>query len=112
MAKIGLKIKLQTSTWRNSKRKLRKTSDALWDCLGADYPDAENFYSFFWANRSPGANGSGYSNPEFDKLFKVASILQDSPKRTSMYETMYKMAAEEVLDLWCPQTELCCTFMD
>ena len=64
---------------------------------GADYPDAENFLQLlFGPNRSPGANGSGYSNPEFDKLFKVASILQDSPKRTSMYETMYKMAAEEV----------------
>ena len=98
MAKIGLKIKLQTSTWPKFQEKITKRQVMLYGIAwGADYPDAENFLQLlFGPNRSPGANGSGYSNPEFDKLFKVASILQDSPKRTSMYETMYKMAAEEV----------------
>ena len=66
------------------------------ELLGVLITQMKTFYSFFGPNRSPGANGLGYSNPEFDKLFKVASVLQDSPKRTSMYETMYKMAAEEV----------------
>ena len=99
MAKIGIKIKLQTSTWHTKfQEKITKRQVMLYGIAwGADYPDAENFLQLlFGPNRSPGANGSGYSNPEFDKLFKVASVLQDSPKRTSMYETMYKMAAEEV----------------
>ena len=98
MAKIGLKIKLQTSTWPKFQEKITKRQVMLYGIAwGADYPDAENFLQLlFGPNRSPGANGSGYSNPEFDKMFKVASLLQDSPERTGLYEKMYRMAAEEV----------------
>ena len=98
MAQIGVKIKVITNPWPELQKKITNRNVDLYGIAwGADYPDAENFLQLlFGPNRSPGANGSGYSNPEFDKLFKVASILQDSPKRTSMYETMYKMAAEEV----------------
>ncbi|MEE2744703.1 MAG: ABC transporter substrate-binding protein [Bdellovibrionota bacterium] len=98
MSKIGLKIKLQTSTWPKFQEKITKRQVMLYGIAwGADYPDAENFLQLlFGPNRSPGANGSGYSNPEFDKMFKVASLLQDSPERTGLYEKMYRMAAEEV----------------
>ena len=64
---------------------------------GADYPDAENFLQLIYGpNRAPGANGSGYDNPEFNQLFASAAIMQDSPERTALYEKMNRMAAEEV----------------
>jgi ABC-type transport system substrate-binding protein len=64
---------------------------------GADYPDAENFLQLLYGpNRSPGANGSSYDNPVFNEKFKKASLMQDTPERTKLYEELYKMAAEEM----------------
>ena len=64
---------------------------------GADYPDAENFLLLLYGpNKAPGANSSNYSNPEFDQIFKRASLMQDSPERTALYEQLTKIAAEEV----------------
>ena len=64
---------------------------------GADYPDAENFLQLLYGpNRAPGANGSGYDNPEFNQLFKTASVMQDSPERTALYEKMNRIAAEQM----------------
>ena len=64
---------------------------------GADYPDAENFLQLLYGpNKSPGANGSGYNNEEFNQLYKSASVMQDSPQRTALYEKMNRIAAEQV----------------
>ena len=64
---------------------------------GADYPDAENFLGLLYCpNQSPGSNGANYCNPEFDKLYKQAVVLQDSPERTALYEKLNEMAAVEV----------------
>ena len=64
---------------------------------GADYPDAENFLQLLYGpNKSPGANGSGYDNGEFNQLYKTASIMQDGPERTALYEKMNRIASEQV----------------
>ena len=64
---------------------------------GADYPDAENFLQLLYGpNKAPGANGSGYDNPVFNRLFKISSTMQDSPERTALYEKMNRIAAEEI----------------
>ena len=63
---------------------------------GADYPDAENFLQLLYGpNKAPGANGSGYDNPEFNQLFSKAAVMQDSPERTALYEKLNRIAAEQ-----------------
>ena len=63
----------------------------------ADYPDAENFLQLIYGpNSSPGANGSNYNNPVFNKLYAKASIMEFSEKRTKLYKKLKVMAAEEV----------------
>lgn len=98
MAQIGIQVKVVPNPWPQLQSKITKRTVELYGIAwGADYPDAENFLQLLYGpNRAPGANGSGYDNPEFNRLFKVSSVMQDSPERTALYEKMYRMAAEEV----------------
>ncbi len=98
MADIGIKIRISTNTWPELVKKTNtKTAQMFGIAWGADYPDAENFFGLlFGPNESPGSNSSNYKNPTFDKIFAQASIMQDGPERTALYEQLYEMAGNEV----------------
>ena len=99
MAKIGIKIKISASPWPEFQAKLKKRGGQMFGLAwGADYPDAENFLQLFYGpNSSPGSNSTNYNNPEFNKQFETAVVMQDSPERTAMYEKLNKFLAEEVV---------------
>ncbi len=98
MAQIGITIKVVQNPWPELQKKiLNRTVMTYGIAWGADYPDAENFLQLLYGpNKSPGANGSGYNNEEFNQLYKSASVMQDSPQRTALYEKMNRIAAEQV----------------
>ncbi len=98
MAKIGVNIKIVQNTWPELQKKItNRTVMTYGIAWGADYPDAENFLQLLYGpNKAPGANGSGYDNPEFNRLFKIAAVMQDTPERTALYEKLTRIAAEEV----------------
>lgn len=98
MADIGIKIRISTNTWPELVKKTNtKTAQMFGIAWGADYPDAENFFGLLYGpNESPGSNSSNYKNPTFDKIFAQASIMQDGPARTALYEQLYEMAGNEV----------------
>lgn len=98
MEKIGINIDVGMNTWPELVNKVTKKQHQMYTMAwGADYPDAENFLGLLYCpNQSPGSNGANYCNPEFDALYKQATILQDSPDRTSMYEKLNEMAALDV----------------
>lgn len=102
MAQIGVKIKIVTSPWPEFQAKVKKKAVEIYGLAwGADYPDAENFLQLFYGpNKSPGANGSNYDNPEFNKQFEDAVVMQDSPERTAKYEKLNKFLAEEVVAMF------------
>jgi len=102
MAQIGVKIKIVTSPWPEFQAKVKKKAVEIYGLAwGADYPDAENFLQLFYGpNKSPGANGSNYDNPEFNKQFEDAVIMLDSPERTAKYEKLNKYLAEEVVAMF------------
>jgi oligopeptide transport system substrate-binding protein len=95
MEKIGINIDGGHNTWPELVNKVTKKQHQMYTMAwGADYPDAENFLGLLYCpNQSPGSNGANYCNPDFDALFKQATILQNSPERTSMYEKLNEMAA-------------------
>lgn len=67
---------------------------------GLDYPDAENTLQLFYGpNRSPGANSANYNNPEYDKLFKKASVMQPSPERTAIYKQLNQMLVDDCVGM-------------
>ncbi len=99
MEQIGIKIKISASPWPEFQAKLKKRGGQMFGLAwGADYPDAENFLQLFYGpNSSPGSNSTNYNNPEFNKQFEAAVMMQDSPARTAAYEKLNKFLAEEVV---------------
>lgn len=97
MEKIGIQIKIGTNTWPELVNKVTKKQHQMYTMAwGADYPDAENFLGLLYCpNQAPGSNGSNFCNDQFDNLYKTATILQDSPERTEMYEKLNEIAATE-----------------
>ena len=98
MADIGVKIKVIQNPCTELQKKITNRSVMTYGIAwGADYPDAENFLQLLYvANKSLGANGSGYDNGEFNQLYKTASVMQDGPERTALYEKMNRIASEQV----------------
>jgi oligopeptide transport system substrate-binding protein len=98
MEKIGINIDIGMNTWPELVNKVTKKQHQMYTMAwGADYPDAENFLGLLYCpNQAPGSNGANYCNPEFDTIFKQATILQDSPERTDLYEKLNEMIAFEV----------------
>ncbi len=98
MKAIGITVKVNQNTWPELVNKVTTKRNQMYTMAwGADYPDAENFLGLLYCpNQSPGSNGANYCNPEFDKLYKQAVVLQDSPERTALYEKLNEMAAVEV----------------
>jgi ABC-type transport system substrate-binding protein len=97
LEKIGVVIKVGMNTWPELVNKVTKRQHQMYTMAwGADYPDAENFLGLLHCpNQSPGSNGSNYCNPDFDNLFKSATILQDGQERNALYEKMNEMIAIE-----------------
>ncbi len=95
MEKIGINIDVGMNTWPELVNKVTKKQHQMYTMAwGADYPDAENFLGLLYCpNQSPGSNGANYCNAEFDAIYKVATIMQDSPERTAMYEKLNEMVA-------------------
>jgi ABC-type transport system substrate-binding protein len=102
MEQIGVKIKLSASPWPEFNARVKKKSIEMFGLAwSADYPDAENFLQLFYGpNKSPGANGTNYDNPAFNKEFEAAVQMQDSPERTARYIKLNKFLAEEAVSLF------------
>jgi ABC-type transport system substrate-binding protein len=61
-----------------------------------DYPDAENFLQCLYGpNADGGPNRANYRNPEFDRLFERARVMEDSPERTALYSALARIAIED-----------------
>ncbi|MFP5385063.1 MAG: ABC transporter substrate-binding protein [Bacteriovoracia bacterium] len=97
MQKIGINIDVGMNTWPELVNKVTKKQHQMYTMAwGADYPDAENFLGLLYCpNQSPGSNGANYCNDEFDAIYKKATIMQDSPERTSQYEKLNEMVAHD-----------------
>lgn len=98
MKDLGIEIEVVGNTWPELVKKTNTKQVMLFGMAwGADYPDAENFLQLLYCkNKSPGSNSSNYCNKEFDSIFEKASIMQDTPERTALYEKLNKLAAEDV----------------
>jgi ABC-type transport system substrate-binding protein len=102
MEQIGIKIKLSASPWPEFQARVKKKSIEMFGLAwSADYPDAENFLQLFYGpNKSPGANGTNYDNPQFNKDFEAAVVMQDSPERTARYIKLNRFLADEAVALF------------
>ncbi|MCG3179978.1 MAG: Oligopeptide-binding protein OppA [Phycisphaerae bacterium] len=97
MKQIGLDVEVDYMTWPRFQEAQKTRSHQLFG-LGwvADYPDAESFLLLFYSkNRSPGPNGTNYSNPEFDRLYEQAKGLPSLNDRIPLYQKMEDIVIED-----------------
>lgn len=65
-----------------------------------DYPDSENTMQlFFGPNASPGANNANYRNLEYDRLYREAAVMPESPMRTALYRQMSQMVIDDCVSI-------------
>ncbi len=94
LAKVGIDLKIETSTFREFLNKGRANKLQIWtDNWIYDYPDAENILQLLVSSNSPGINKSGYSNTKVDRLYQELSRTLDEKKR---FEIMYEI--EDVVE--------------
>ena len=98
LAAAGITMKVTAHTWPEFQNSIKNRRGQMWgvSAWSADYPDAENFMQMFYSkNTSPGPNDSGYSNPEFDRLYEKAGAEMDPEKRAKIYTKMNAIVAED-----------------
>jgi ABC-type transport system substrate-binding protein len=95
--KIGIELEYTLNDWPVLQQKVHNKQCQLYS-MGwhADYPDAENFLQLYYSpNIGRGTNNTNYSNKEFDRLFKKASVLMDEEDRIPLYAEMIQILNED-----------------
>ena len=101
MVKIGYpkdKIKLKTFATFGDYSKAIKSGLLMTHSMGwgLDYPDAENVLQLYYGpNKSPGSNSSNFNNPEYNEIYRKASVMQPSVERTELYKKANKILIDE-----------------
>ncbi|HEX4858640.1 MAG TPA: ABC transporter substrate-binding protein [Usitatibacteraceae bacterium] len=57
----------------------------------ADYPDAQNFLQLLYGPNTDISNDSRFKLPEYDRLYRAALKLPDSPERNRLYREMNRI---------------------
>ncbi len=91
-----IEVEIKSSEWATYVDQLRKGQMML-SLLGwyPDYIDPDNFLYPFLHSRANSWTGTGYSNPEVDKLLEQAAVLVDKEERAKLYEKVQQILAED-----------------
>ncbi|NRA44875.1 MAG: hypothetical protein HRU09_07970 [Oligoflexales bacterium] len=101
MSRIGYpkeKVKLKTFATFGDYSKAIKDGRLMTHSMGwgLDYPDAENVLQLYYGpNKSPGSNSSNFNNSEYNEIYRQASAMQPSVKRTELYKKANKILIDE-----------------
>ena len=94
MDAIGINIKFKKARWPdlNKESKAGKLQVGSFLAWFADYPDGDNFLQLLYGpNSSPQSNAANFELPEFDRMYRQALRMPDSPERTRLYQQMTKL---------------------
>lgn len=100
LAQLGIQLVVRSTDYNRFQEKLRKGSAQMY-FLGwnADYPDPENFFFLLYGPEGKvaqgGENTANYSNPEFDRLFRIMKNMPNGPERQAVIDTMLKLVRED-----------------
>ena len=100
LAQLGIQLVVRSTDFNRFQEKLRKGSAQMY-FLGwnADYPDPENFFFLLYGPEGKvahgGENTANYSNPEFDRLFRIMKNMPNGPERQAVIERMLKLVRED-----------------
>eukprot|EP01132_Coremiostelium_polycephalum_P003018 gene3018-3770_t len=97
MAKIGIQVVVETHLFPELLRKMQ-SGQAMMHAMSwlADYPDAQNFFMSAYGPTQPAGVGSFFKDAAFDALYEKAVVMEDSPARTKLYESLKDIIAQKV----------------
>lgn len=105
MRLLGIQLENRTTDYNRFQEKMLKGNFQIFSWgWNADYPDPENFLFLLIGSNSKvrhqGENVSNYSNPEFDRLFKVMENMDSSPAREKVINEMLAIAQKDSPWVW------------
>jgi len=93
---IGLKVRIEPAETAILRERMRNGKAPFFRASWiADYPDAESFLTCFYSKNSAPPNYTGFSNPEFDRLYESCLQENDPGKRFILYQQMDRIIIEE-----------------
>ncbi len=104
-AKLGIQLEIRATDYNQFQDKMLNGKQQIfwWGWL-ADYPDSENFlFLLFGPNAKyphQGENAANYSNPEYDRLYKLMQTLEDGPEKQAVVDKMVETAREDAPWAW------------
>lgn len=98
LAKIGIKIKIQTNTFPGFLKKAKEGKLQFWlDGWSLDYPDSENILQLLTSqNHPPGPNQTYYDNPKFDEDFEKLKLLPNGPEKFALMKKMEDIVLDDI----------------
>ncbi len=102
---LGIQLENRTTDYNRFQEKMLKGNFQFFSWgWNADYPDPENFFFLLTGTNSKvkfqGENVANYSNPEFDRLFKIMENMENSNARLKVIKEMIGMAQRDSPWLW------------
>lgn len=96
LEEVGIKTDMNLQKWGPfvDLREQQKHKDGYLIALGSSFFDAGQSLEYYGTKRSESING--YSNPKIDKLLEEAASSLDQNLRTSNYQEIQRIAAEEL----------------
>ena len=104
-AKLGVQLEIRATDYNQFQDKMLKGKQQIfwWGWL-ADYPDAENFLFLLYGPNAKfptqGENAANYSNPEYDRLYRIMQTLEDGPEKQKTIDQMVAIVREDSPWAW------------
>lgn len=102
--KLGIQLNIRATDYNRFREKMQSGGAQLFESgWGADYPDPENFLFLFYSKNGQvktggsGVNASNYSNPEYDRLFDKMQLMDDTPERFVIVQTMLNILRKDAV---------------
>jgi len=95
-AKLSIQLVIRATDYNRFQQKMRDGNAQIfmWG-WNADYPDPENFFFLLYGPNAKvvhgGENAGNYQNPEFDRLFKKMSYMNNGPERLAVIRQMQEL---------------------
>ncbi len=104
-AKLAIQLDVRATDFNRLQEKIGKGKAQIYlQGWNADYPDPENFLFLLYGPNGRvnygGANGSNYSNPEFDKLFDRMKNMTNGPERQKIIDEMTEILRRDAPWAW------------
>jgi ABC-type transport system substrate-binding protein len=103
--KLGIQLVIRNTDYNRFQEKMRtgKAQIFRWG-WNADYPDPENFLFLLYGNNGKvkfgGENAANYNNKEFNRLFEMMRVMDNTAERQVIIDEMVAIVREDAPWVW------------